>query len=63
MPNPENLRPPIQPGEKRALKKPADRKTETLKIRVTKSQKKQLDHAASEKKQTLSAYLLDGKLP
>ena len=60
MPNHENLI-PIKPGEKRALKAPADRKTERIPIQVTKSEKQRLEENAKLHKLSLSAYLLKDK--
>ena len=60
MPNPENLI-PIKPGEKRALKKPEDRKTERIPIQVTKAHKAELEERARAENMTVSAYLLKDK--
>ena len=59
MPNIQNLI-PIKPGEKLALKRPEDRKTERIPIQVTAAHKAELMARAKEAKLTLSAYLLEG---
>ena len=60
MPNNENLI-PIKPGQKLALKRPEDRKTERIPIQVTATHKSELVANAKEAKLTLSAYLLKDK--
>jgi len=60
MPNQKNLI-PIKPGEKLALKKPEDRKTERIPIQVTKARKTELEDRARKEGVTLSAYLLKDK--
>jgi len=60
MPNQKNLI-PIKPGEKLALKKPEDRKTERIPIQVTKARKAELAERARAAKLTVSAYLLKDK--
>lgn len=53
---------PIKPGEKLALKRPEDRKTERIPIQVTKAHKAELVTNSKKAKMTLSAYLLEGKI-
>ena len=60
MPNQKNLI-PIKPGEKLALKKPEDRKTERIPIQVTKARKAELSERARSENLTVSAYLLKDK--